>query len=64
MPNLNTIFNPTSSSYPISPNIGWNNSWLNVQNADRELFAQAVYPVNIDQKLDTIISLLSAISIK
>lgn len=64
MPNLNTIFNPVSSSYPSSSNLAWNNSWLNVENNDRPLFAQAVYPVNIDQKLDTIISLLSAISIK
>lgn len=46
------------SSAPINCNVGYNNSWLNVQNnANRELFAQASYITNFD---DLTISLSSA----
>ena len=37
------------SSTPMHPSIGWNNAWVTVaNNADRELYAQAVHVVNFD----------------
>ena len=43
-----TLYNDLSVK-PINCNVGYNNSWLHVQNnADRELFAQASYITNFD----------------
>jgi hypothetical protein len=43
-----TLYNDLSVK-PINCNVGYNNSWLHVQNnADRELFAQASYVTNFD----------------
>jgi hypothetical protein len=52
-----TLVNNISSS-PTNCNVGYNNSWINVQNnAKRELFAQASFITNFD---DLTISLSSA----
>ena len=38
---------PVVSSNPVTPNVGWNNSWVSVPNdQNRSLFAQAMYKVN------------------
>lgn len=43
-----TLFNDLSVT-PVNCNVGYNNSWLHVQNdANRELFAQASYITNFD----------------
>ena len=43
------------SSTPIHPSIGWNNAWIQVDNnADRDLFAQAIHVVNFDELVITL----------
>ena len=43
-----TLFNQVSSK-PVNGNVGYNNSWLEVENnANREFFAQAAYITNFD----------------
>ena len=38
---------PVVSSNPVTPNVGWSNSWISVSNdQSRSLFAQAMYKVN------------------
>ena len=42
------IFNNNVSAYPVNCNVGYNNSWVEVDsNAGRELFAQASYITNL-----------------
>jgi hypothetical protein len=56
---------PIVSTNPFNANVGWNNSWINIENnQNRSLFAQVVYPVNIAEQLTTITNLLSAILAK
>lgn len=44
---MSTLVNILSST-PLNPNVGYNNSWIEVQNtADRPLFAQAAYITNL-----------------
>ena len=45
----NYIFTNQVSANPINPNVGWNNSWISVDNnAGRSLFANASYITNFD----------------
>jgi hypothetical protein len=45
----NYIFTNNVSAVPVNPNVGYNNSWVKVDNnAGRELFAQASYITNFD----------------
>lgn len=45
----NYIFNNQVSARPVNPNVGWNNSWIQVDNnADRPLYAAASYITNFD----------------
>lgn len=45
----NYVFTNNISTVPVNPNVGYNNSWIKVDNnAQRELFAQASYITNFD----------------
>jgi hypothetical protein len=49
MANSNYIFTNQVSSVPVNSNVGYNNSWVKVDNnAQRELYAQASYITNFD----------------
>ena len=42
---MSTLTNTVSNS-PLNSNVGFNNSWIEVENGNRELYAQAIYAVN------------------
>jgi hypothetical protein len=52
---------PNINSGPVNPNVGWNNSWVAVENdQNRTLFAQAVYPISTSTD-DLLTELINAI---
>ena len=51
---------PVVSSNPINANVGWNNSWVAVNNdQNRSLFAQATYLTNISDINDLLTALIN-----
>ena len=50
-----TLSNVVSNS-PINSNTGNNNAWLHVEDANRILYAQAVYATNMDTTLTNVVS--------
>lgn len=62
---MSITLSPNISSVPFNSNAAFNNSWITVvNNQNRPLFAQAVYPVTVTDQLNTIITLLSGILAK
>ena len=56
---------PIISANPYNQNVGWNNSWLKVENnQNRPLFAQATYVVNVQEINDLLTELINEINQK
>lgn len=53
---------PIISANPINPNVGWNNSWIKVENdQNRPLFAQATYVTNLENVGSLLTTLINEI---
>ena len=53
---------PVVSANPVNANVGWNNSWIAVNNdQNRALFAQATYVVNNNETADLLTELINEI---
>jgi hypothetical protein len=53
---------PVVSSNPVNANVGWNNSWIAVNNdQNRALFAQATYVVNNNETAELLTELINEI---